>query len=54
LDGKANAEVERTLTRLLGSRARVVSGARSKAKLIEVDLGADELGAALTSVFGPE
>lgn len=50
--GAANAEVERACTKLLGARARVVAGQKSRTKTIEVDLPPGRLARALDAVFG--
>ena len=51
-DGLANAEAERLLSVLLGSRARLVGGARSRRKRFDVDLDADDLERRLRDAFG--
>jgi uncharacterized protein YggU (UPF0235/DUF167 family) len=52
-DGKANAEVERVLRKVLGGPVRLVGGGRSRRKSLESDLPAAELAARLKAAFGP-
>ena len=52
-DGKANADVERVLSRLLGAHVRVVRGQTSRTKVIEVDVAPAVLEERLIGVFGP-
>jgi uncharacterized protein YggU (UPF0235/DUF167 family) len=51
-DGRANAEAERVLTKLLGSRVTLVRGSRSRRKTFEVDLPPAGLRARVADVFG--
>lgn len=53
-DGRANAEAEQVLSRVLAVRVRVVSGARSRRKVVEADLPAEVLRRRLEAVFGRE
>lgn len=50
--GKANEEVERALTKILGSPASLVSGASSRRKTLQCDLGAEDLRSRLRAAFG--
>jgi uncharacterized protein YggU (UPF0235/DUF167 family) len=53
-DGLANAEAERQLTTILGTRVRLVGGFRSRRKRFDVDLAADVLERRLRATFRPE
>jgi uncharacterized protein YggU (UPF0235/DUF167 family) len=52
-DGRANAEVERVLGRLLGCRVRLTGGLRSRRKRVEVALSSGEVERRLVRGFGP-
>ena len=51
-DGRANAEAEKTLAKLLDASVTLVGGARSRRKMFETDLSEPALRAQLTEVFG--
>ena len=51
-DGRANAEAERLLSEILGSRVRLVGGARSRRKRFEASLDQPTLDARLRAAFG--
>lgn len=51
-DGKANAEAEAVLSKLLGARVRLVSRGRSRRKTFEVDLPRPTLEGLLRKTFG--
>jgi hypothetical protein len=51
-DGKANAEAERVLTDLLGSRVTLVRGGQSRKKTFEIDVTDAEVARRLVTVFG--
>jgi uncharacterized protein (TIGR00251 family) len=51
-DGRANAEAERLLSELLGTRVHLVVGARSRIKRFEADLDVHDLDQRLRGVFG--
>jgi uncharacterized protein YggU (UPF0235/DUF167 family) len=50
--GKANAEVERVMRKLLGCPVRLVGGASGRTKLLEADLDGPALQARLSELFG--
>ena len=52
-DGRANAEAERLLGELLGSRVTLAGGARSRRKRFDVELTDDVLDARLRAAFPP-
>jgi uncharacterized protein YggU (UPF0235/DUF167 family) len=51
-DGRANAEAEKLLGRLLGSRVSLVRGASARRKTFSAELTRAELDARLRDVFG--
>jgi uncharacterized protein YggU (UPF0235/DUF167 family) len=51
-DGLANAEAERLLSGLIGTRVQLVGGARSRRKRFDVDLEADVVERRLRDAFG--
>lgn len=51
-DGKANAEAEAVLSKLLGARVRLSGGGRSRRKTFEIDLPRPTLDGRLRKVFG--
>jgi uncharacterized protein YggU (UPF0235/DUF167 family) len=51
-DGRANAEAEKLLGRLLGARVGLVHGARARRKTFSAELTRGELEARLREVFG--
>jgi uncharacterized protein len=51
-DGRANAEAEKLLSKIVGKRVRIVGGTRSRKKTFEVDLPAAALAAKLREALG--
>ena len=50
-DGRANAEVEKVLTQLMGCPVEVVSGHASRRKICRADLDPERLLACLSDIF---
>jgi uncharacterized protein YggU (UPF0235/DUF167 family) len=51
-DGLANGEAERLLSEIVGTRVRLVGGARSRRKRFDTELEAGELERRLSDAFG--
>jgi uncharacterized protein YggU (UPF0235/DUF167 family) len=51
-ESRANAEAEKTLGRLLGTRVTLVRGTRNRRKTFSADLPSSELGRRLRALFG--
>ena len=51
-DGRANAEAEKALSRMLGAPVTLVRGTRSRRKTFSVELPSGELEGRLVAIFG--